>query len=525
MSKRLFILLLFVSVYAYNVKSVEAFYPAPTFFAQDDDFFLHTIERGQTVYSIATMYHVSVEAIYKLNPGSQNIIREGDKLKIPQESGSFVYHTIQPKETLYGVSQKYNMKGEDIIAVNPGLSVATFTIGKIIRIPTNRVTSPIQGGNEAENSSKTNSLLSKTGPTETVNTIKIALLLPFTEPNSQNAMVEYLEGFLFALQQIKKQNIPVDLQIYDIGTGTKEINNILKKEKMQDIHLLIGGQFDEQIKLISRFSIEKNIPYIIPFTSKSDEPFNNPNVYQVNTPQPHLYSKASLAFINKYKNDNIILVSGGTNTSNKIDFINVLKEDLQDKKISYKTVDLEINILTELNIQLSKDRKNVIIPMDDSAETLARLTTPLKLMLESHPDLRISLFGYPEWQVHIASKFADSSDDFFLLNTSFYTVFYTHPTYPEVKSFYNDFYQWYNRNLLNSFPKYGILGYDTGLYFIRLIHRYGTQFDSHVNDFGYNGIQIDFNFQRVNNWGGFINTNLYFVDYNPDYSITKNLIR
>ncbi|GHT07402.1 peptidase M23 [Bacteroidia bacterium] len=526
MSKRLLILLLFISIYAYNVKTAEAFYPESTFFAQNDNYFLHTIERGQTVYSIAAMYHVSVEDIYKLNPGSKEVIRAGDVLKIPQESGSFIYHTIQPKETLYGVSQKYGMKGEDIIAVNSGLSVETFNIGKIIRIPTNRVTSPLQGGNEVENSNKTNSLLSKTGPVEAVNTIKIALLLPFSETNSQNVarMVEYYEGFLLALQEIKKQGISVDLQVYDIGTGTKEINNILKKDKMQHIHLLIGGLSDEQIKLISRFSIEKNIPYVIPFTSKSDEPFNNPNVYQVNTPQPHLYSKASLAFINKYKNDNIILVTQDVPAPNQLDFIKVLKEDLQDKKISYKTVNLDINFLSDLNTQLSKDKKNVIIPMDDSAETLARLITPLKWMLESHPDLKVSLFGYLNWQSHIA-KFADSSEDFFLLNTSFYTVFYANPTYPDVKSFYNNFYKWYSRNLLNYFPKYGILGYDTGLYFIRLIHNYGTLFDSHVNDLRDNGIQIDFQFQRVNNWGGFINTNLYIVDYNSDHTITKSIIR
>ena len=35
---------------------------------QGSDIFYHTIERGQTVYAIATMYGVSVEDIYRLNP-------------------------------------------------------------------------------------------------------------------------------------------------------------------------------------------------------------------------------------------------------------------------------------------------------------------------------------------------------------------------------------------------------------------------------------------------------------------------
>src|SRR5215468_9750867 len=118
MSKRLFLLFAIFSLFLYNVKSEEAFYPEPTFFTQDDNYFLHTVERGQTVYSIAAMYNVSVDDVYRLNPESRQKIRIGEKLKIPQESGSYIYHTIQPQETLYSLAQRYQMKGEDIIAVN-----------------------------------------------------------------------------------------------------------------------------------------------------------------------------------------------------------------------------------------------------------------------------------------------------------------------------------------------------------------------------------------------------------------------
>ena len=527
MSKQLLLLLVLFSLPFYNVKSEKAFYPEPDFFTQDDQFFLHTIESGQTVYSISVMYRVSVEDIYRLNPESRNVIRAGDILKIPQESGSYIYHTIQPQETLYGLSQKYHMTGEDIIAANPGLSIQTFTIGKIIRIPTNMVTHPIQGGNEAINSSKTNSLLSQVYPLKEVNMIKVALLLPFgtkdavVDKSLQNKMVEYYEGFLLALDAIKKEGISVDLHTYDTGSDTKEIPAILKKNEMQDIHLLIGGVADEQIKLLSRFAKEKNIPYVIPITSKSDEPFNNPNSYQINTPQPLLYSKASLAFINKYGRDNIIIVSDETGTSNRKDFIDLLKQDLQDKKIPYKTVILSANFYNDINVLLNKTQKNVIIPSDDSTEILSKLTTPLKSIVETQPYISLSLFGYPVWQVHSVKY----SDDFFRLNTTFYAVFYSDPTSPDIKAFHSTFYKSFSRAMENVFPKYGMWGYDTGMYFIRLINAYGAQFNSKVNNLKYKGVQTDFYFERVNNWGGFINTNMYLINYNQDYTITKSLVK
>jgi len=529
MSKRLPLLIVILFVSLYNVKSEKAFYPETTFFTQDDNFFLHTIERGQTVYSIAIMYHVTVEDIYKLNPGSRKVIRAGDVLKIPQESSSYLYHTIQPQETLYGVSQKYHMKGEDIIAANPGLSTKTFIIGKIIRIPTNLVTTPIQGGNETVNSAKTNSLLSQVQPSTDVNIVKIALFLPFgtrdtsIQKSTQNRVVEYYEGFLLAIGDLKKEGISITLQPYDIGSDTTGLPNILKKKEVQNVDLLIGGLSEEQIKLLSRFAKENNIPYLIPFTPQSNEPINNPDVYQINTPVSYQYSKASLAFIDKYSKDNIIIVSD-TSSSNRKEFIDLLKQDLQDRNISYKIDTLGTNFYNDILALLNRDQNNVIIPSDDSAETLSKLTTPLKAIVESQPDISLALFGYPSWQVHSATNTKFSSD-FFSLNTTFYTVFYADPTSPDVKAFYTTFYKWYTRLLDNSFPKYGMLGYDTGMYFIRLIHTYGSPFYSHINDLKYKGIQTDFYFERMNNWGGFINTNMYLINYSPDYSITKNLVK
>lgn len=111
----------------------------------NDNIFYHTIERGQTVYSIATMYGVTVDDIYRLNPESRESIKAGATLKIPQRDAgtapmgkaedNFLYHTIQPKETLYSLSIRYAVPGTDIIEANPGLSTSTFTIGKTIRIP------------------------------------------------------------------------------------------------------------------------------------------------------------------------------------------------------------------------------------------------------------------------------------------------------------------------------------------------------------------------------------------------------
>ena len=116
---------------------------------QDNNAFFHTIERGQTVYAIATMYGVTPDDIYRLNPDSKEGIKAGATLKIPQrdmvggttkkQDENYIFHTIQPKETLYSLSVRYTVPATAIVKANPGLSTSTFTIGKTIRIPATQV--------------------------------------------------------------------------------------------------------------------------------------------------------------------------------------------------------------------------------------------------------------------------------------------------------------------------------------------------------------------------------------------------
>ncbi|MDR1563289.1 MAG: LysM peptidoglycan-binding domain-containing protein [Dysgonamonadaceae bacterium] len=485
--------------------------------AQNGDFFLHTVERGQTVYSISRMYHVSENDVIRLNPGSETVIRDGQKLKIPQQSGSYVYHTIQPQETLYGVSKKYGMTGEDIMNVNPGLSVSTFLIGKIIRIPVNQVNTPINGDSEAVNT--TNSLLNRIQPLKSVSPIKIALILPFDAKGKKDRrIVEYYEGFLLALKELKQKGVSVNLDVYDSGQGMTEIHSILKNSELKNVHLIIGGT-SAQIPAISQFTRERDIPYVIPFTSDCDEPYYNPKIYQINTPQSYLYSKASLAFALKYRNENIFLVSNEEGNANKEDFISALKSDLQAQKVNFRTVSLsDVNLE---KIELSPSKRNIFVPNDDTQNTLEKLIVMLKSIVEVSPEYSISPFGYTRWQIDAQKTM---TDEFNKMNVIFFSGFYSNPLNEDVQTFYKTFYKWYGRPPVTAFPRYGILGYDTGMFFILAIDRYGASFENKIGSFKYNGIQTCFNFERVNNWGGFVNTGLYFVNYQSDFTIRQDVI-
>ena len=105
---------------------------------ENQTYIIHTIQKGQSLYSISNMYGTTVDAIVKLNPGSDQVIVEGKQLKIPRpdtvtDTGTF--HTIQQGETLYGLAQKYKVTVKSIIDANPGLNEKNFRFGQVVSIP------------------------------------------------------------------------------------------------------------------------------------------------------------------------------------------------------------------------------------------------------------------------------------------------------------------------------------------------------------------------------------------------------
>ena len=564
----------------------------------NDNIFYHTIERGQTVYSIATMYGVTVDDIYRLNPESRESIKAGATLKIPQrDAGSaslekteenFLYHTIQPKETLYSLSIRYAVPGPDIIEANPGLSTSTFTIGKTIRIPATPIESlptkevktvtkeieytiekketmyricrkfnvssaelikrnpklkdgvkagmvikiPVETKDIVTEATPVmherdvNALLTAPKEIKRVNMMKVALLLPFmTNEKTPSAntlrFIEYYEGMLLAVDSLRNSGSSIELSVFDTGNGTKQLKEVLKDDALKEANLIIGAVYNDQIGPVAEFAEKNNIKYVIPFTSKNDDVLSNANIFQVNTPHSYLYAKASQAGCDLFANDNIILLKV-PGTEEKTDFIKTFKTEMKQRNISWRELTYSAETFaTDMEALLSKEKRSVIVPTSGTLEALNKFKSPMRMLSETKPEYNITMFGYPEWQTYTR----ECLDDFFALNTYIYSNFYADNLAPEVSEFYSKYKTWYSKSLINYFPKYGILGFDTGMFFFDAIRKYGSNFENNLGNIHYKGIQTCFDFERVNNWGGFINTNIFIVHYKNDYNVTRSEVR
>ncbi len=115
-------------------------------------FIIHTVKKGQTLYSLCKAYGVSQEDMLKNNPEAKNGLKEGQILRIPASGNTtsvaaapkdtvppkefgYIFHKVKQGETLYRIMKKYEIGLKTLKEYNPGLS-ANLSIGQWIKIPT-----------------------------------------------------------------------------------------------------------------------------------------------------------------------------------------------------------------------------------------------------------------------------------------------------------------------------------------------------------------------------------------------------
>ena len=240
---------------------------------------------------------------------------------------------------------------------------------------------------------------------------------------------------------------------------------------------------------------------MVPFSSKDNSVFRNPAIYQINTPQSYLYSEVYDHFVRQFPNANVIFIEASTGTKDKAEFIKGLKDELKNRSIPMKSLKEDATV-ESLKTVLRSDRENIFIPTSGSNVTLIKILPQLTLLVRENPESNIHLFGYPEWQTYTK----DHLETFLL---------------PAAISFTKNYRRWYGKEMDERYPKYGMLGFDTGYFFLKGLSRYGSELEKNMQLMDLVPIQTGFKFQRVNNWGGFINKKVFFVRFTKNYELVK----
>lgn len=471
----------------------------------------YKISSGETLYSISKRFQVSLNAIYEVNNISpETVVNVGRIIEIPVrqkdnnavKKGCKLMYKVEKKETIYGICRKFNITEDEFIAANPQLRNEKLKKNKYVCIP--------YSNSEIEEA--------MTPVAEVVEDVEdafeVGIILPFglsqkKLDSNNHKMLDFYRGFLLALEETKGKFKSVNVHAIDesiidsLGT-----NVIVNSENYKKLDLIIGPYNSNYINPIIQFASANNMHVVIPFSSKEDYFSTYNNVFQLNVVQSDFYNKTFKHLIDRNKNTNYILYNSDDKSENSV-FSSSLKNYLTSAGISFKEVNS--TAVTEITSLLSQSNNNMLLCSFGSVKVFEKLIKNLD-NAEGLSDYKISIFGQPNW-IQFAE---DKKNDFSRYNCQYFTKFISDSSINSIKELEDKFEVYFKTEQYPSYPKYGVMGYDIGKYFLNN-EKYFIDGGDIKN---INTLQTPLKFEKSK---GYFNNQIIFVSYDSNGQLQKHV--
>jgi LysM repeat protein len=370
-----------------EAKKAEAKTPPPSYF-------YHTVAAGETKYSIAKQYGMTLQVLEALNPEAKDTLAIGQKLKLDKNAviaketqpepvaanvpdfvqEMYVNYQVKPKETLYSLAKNARMTEEELMVLNPELRDGVKE-GMIIKMR-------VGAGTGAKTVADLSKTLKKSSAKE------IAILLPFNLPKAEsdtartnrlrkdrflNMTLDFYAGALMAIDSAKALGLPVKVRIYDSKETRTSSDVASLKGSLSSASAVIGPFFQGNAETAA--ATLGTVPVISPLSKESGKAYSN--LFQ-SVPSEETVKTAMLEYL-KSKDANVVAVVDSKKASSR----QLIKKNYPEAKF------LDGGITdASMRAQLSKDKMNYVIM---ETENLSMILNTTKVLAGALTDYRIQL--------------------------------------------------------------------------------------------------------------------------------------
>ncbi len=236
------------------------------FFAQEIKTNSYTVQPKETLYSISKKFNISVDEIKKSNPDLvDDSIKTGQVIVIPEittskknnKSSEKVSHLVQSQETLYGIAKKYSVSVFDLELENKELLKEGLRTGQQIVIPNKKKT--IDGKPRIINDQTTFHKIKKG---DTKYSVSKLYKIPIEQLEKQNPEIvnRFTEGTIIAINKngVVPKNTSEELMIALAEKEAALEKNKAQNAKIEDLEdkLIVQKQMNQKIIKLNSIDVD-----------------------------------------------------------------------------------------------------------------------------------------------------------------------------------------------------------------------------------------------------------------------------
>jgi ABC-type branched-subunit amino acid transport system substrate-binding protein/LysM repeat protein len=555
------VLLFFIST---EIKAQEIKKSTKTETIEDKKFYLHTVEKGQTLFSIAKAYEVSKNDIILENPELIDGLKDNIVIKIPfvkKENAASSKpmqtneHKVESGQTLYAISKKYNTTVDNILALNPEVKQNGLKSGQIILVPVPAAVSTVPVLKETPSAQKeketspvkkqeavkpisppaeikpqlTYQKPVKTEAPASVNyidnrvpgEINVALLAPFytsfnnlsdsgltTEMYSKsNIAVEFYQGFKLAADSLTKVGYKIKLSAFDTENDSATLAAILNQQEFKQANLIVGPFYEKELQHAAHEVKKNNVPLVSPFSQSNKPLLSNPFISKTIASQATESEEIASYAAKNFAGINTILISSDNAKDKSLAEIIKRKYNLVKQKGDSLKLFVHHTDFKGLESLLSSDKNNVlIVAINDQA-----FVTELFNFIKQQKNIPLTIFGCDTW-----FNFENLDIDA-LVNNNVHlpTTYFVDYEQPRTKQIIKNFRGEYNTDP----TKYALHGFDVGMFYIKAARDKQAMIND-IDKYKETGIQTVFNFYQTAVDSGWENRNVHILKYD-NYKLIK----
>ena len=231
-------------------------------------------------------------------------------------------HKVKKGETVFSIAKEYDVTIDDILAANPEMKEPGYELkkGSWVFVPFSK---------KGDKTSKEERMVIP------AKTIKVGVMLPLHNVNGDgNRMVEYYRGILMACNELRREGINTEIYAWNVPEEVDIRTTLLEKEA-DKMDVIFGPLYTKMVQPLSGFCKTYNIKMVIPFSINGNDVTENPNIFQVYQSPGEIYGRMISAFIERFPNHHTIFIDCVDPTSDKGAYTKALREQLDGMGVKY----------------------------------------------------------------------------------------------------------------------------------------------------------------------------------------------